>query len=1204
MSDEVKISDAQQRVMQKMQALIKNDKQLASLIPLASVSQSISTPGLSLAETMDKAFEGYAGREAVGYRDYDIVKSSEGYNTRSYKPKFKAVSYAQLQKSIHAVAQVWKSHPTYFVKPDERVCIFGFTSVEFTVLDFATAYVHAITVPMQTGTSNIDFDEVFDSIQPVTVAVTVSDLVSITQRVTGKAFVRSLIVFEYDERDDNDRKALLAAKDILEQDGASIALTSLQDLESLASASDWEYLDAHAEGAERTASIVHSSGSTGKAKAAMVSEQAIQFYWTNLVENAPPAIALCLAPFSHLLGKGTLVSVLKNGGTAYFTLAPDMSTLFEDVRIARPTFLGVFPRIIELIYQHYQNEVARYVAADNTVEGFVNTVEDSVNTVEDSVRERIKREMGDSYLGDRLCFALFGGSQISLPVRNFFADCFGVELIDAYGNTEGGQVATNGIVQSPPVTEYRLRDVPELGYYTTDKPFPRGEFCFKSIQGISGYYNAPEATEKLFDDDGFICTGDIVEERDTNHIAIIDRRNDVLKLSQGEYVAVGALGPIFEGASDVISQIYIYGNSQRSYLLAIVVPNKAIVTGHLGDNPNDEAVASLIQQELQRIARDEGVKSFEVPKGFIVEWELFSEKNGLLSGLRKKVRPALARKYGDRLEALYVSLEQANREKRRELMGAQSSLTVLETLTKLLEVDLNIKVVDSGQPATFYELGGDSLGAVLFSRSIEEILGVEVEAGMILSPTGNLHKWADHIQQLLSGSMDRPTFASIHGKDASNIHSDELQLPHFFDGAVFDKLAFDADSDSAASLPTAATPSRTVFLTGANGFLGRFVCLAWLEKLAAINGTVICLIRATDNASARSRLDKVFSGLDLDLESRYNKLAADHLEVVAGEVGEERMGLGKDDYRRLAQRVDRVVHVAALVNHRFSYADLFGSNVLGTAEIIRFSLTASKKSIDFISSIAVYPLLDTREVSNEDSPLSDTIILSDEYASGYGASKWAGEHLLQQAHRQYGLAVNVFRGDMMLPHQLYKGQANTADMFIRLIYSIIHTGLAPYSFFPLSDDGTKVSAHYDGLPVDIVAQCVVGADNSQTEYRTYNIENYHRNDGISLDSFVDWVEAAGYPVSRNMDYQAWFKAFKQAHGQLAENQQQHSVLEIIDAFSTPQSTEMGPMECDRFRQLVDGLLSGSELPHLSQSYIKKCLQDMSVLNLIAPVTDK
>ena len=784
---------------------------------------------------------------------------------------------------------------------------------------------------------------------------------------------------------------------------------------------------------------------------------------------------------------------------------------------------------------------------------------------------------------------------MSPPVRAFFVDCFDVQLIDAYGNTEGGQVATNGIVQSPPVTEYRLRDVPELGYYTTDKPFPRGEFCFKSIQSISGYHEAPEATEKLFDEDGFICTGDIVEEHEANHIVIIDRRNDVLKLSQGEYVPVGALGSVFEGASDVISQIYIYGNSQRSYLLAVVVPNKTIVTAYLGNNPSDEAVDRLIQQEFQRVAREEGIKSFEVPKNFVIEWELFSESNGLLSGLRKKIRPALARKYTDSLEALYDSLEQVNRQKRKDLIGSQSSLSLLETLTKLLEVDLNIRVVDGGQLSTFYELGGDSLGAMLFSGSIEEILGVELQADMILSPTGNLKKWAEYIERVLSGSMDRPTFASIHGKGAINISSCELKLSNFFGLDVL---------DSAASLPSADTPSRTVLLTGANGFLGRFVCLAWLEKLVSVGGTLICVIRATDNASARARLDAVFTGLDPKLASRYNKLACDHLDVVAGDVGEARMGIGEADYQRLSLQVDRVVHVAARVNHRFSYADLFGANVLGTAETIRFALLARKKSIDFISSIAVYALLDTSEVRNEDSPLCDNITLSGDYAAGYGASKWAGEQLLQQAHRQYGLEVNVFRGDMMLPHQLYKGQANAADMFIRLIYSIIHTGLAPYSFFALNDDGTKVRGHYDGLPVDVVATCVVGVDHSQTQYRTYNIENYHRNDGISLDTFVDWIEEAGHPVSRITDYQEWFKSFKQAHGQLLEDQQKHSALEIIDAFAIPQFADAGAMGCDNFQHLVDGLLSSSELPHLTQNYIEKCLKDMSLLSLIAPVTHR
>jgi fatty acid CoA ligase FadD9 len=252
--------------------------------------------------------------------------------------------------------------------------------------------------------------------------------------------------------------------------------------------------------------------------------------------------------------------------------------------------------------------------------------------------------LASGYLGDRLCFALFGGSQISPIVKDFFVDCFGVQLIDAYGNTEGGQVAVNGIIQRPPVIEYRLRSVPELGYYTTDKPYPRGELCFRSIQSIAGYLNEPELTSRLFDENGLICTGDIVEEYEPDHIAIIDRCNDVLKLSQGEYVAIGALGSIFEAGSEVVDQIFIYGNSQQSYLLAVVVPNRAITLDRLGDNPSDDALNSLLRDELQRVAQQEGIRSFEVPKDFIVELEPFSDSNGLLSGLRKKMRPAFVKK--------------------------------------------------------------------------------------------------------------------------------------------------------------------------------------------------------------------------------------------------------------------------------------------------------------------------------------------------------------------------------------------------------------------------------------------------------------------------------------------------------------------------------------------------------------------------------
>src|SRR3546814_10154358 len=88
---------------------------------------------------------------------------------------------------------------------------------------------------------------------------------------------------------------------------------------------------------------------------------------------------------------------------------------------------------------------------------------------------------------------------------------------------------SNGRVLRPPVIDYKLIDVPELGYFTTDKPYPRGELWVKTEMAIPGYFKQPEATAALYDEEGFIRTGDIMEERARDALVYLDRSNDVLK---------------------------------------------------------------------------------------------------------------------------------------------------------------------------------------------------------------------------------------------------------------------------------------------------------------------------------------------------------------------------------------------------------------------------------------------------------------------------------------------------------------------------------------------------------------------------------------------------------------------------------------------------------------------------------------------------
>ena len=101
------------------------------------------------------------------------------------------------------------------------------------------------------------------------------------------------------------------------------------------------------------------------------------------------------------------------------------------------------------------------------------------------------------------------------------------------------------------------------------------------------------------------------------------------------------------------------------------------------------------------------------------------------------------------------------------------------------------------------------------------------------------------------------------------------------------------------------------------------------------------------------RLDATFDSGDPELLRHYRELAADHLEVIAGDKGDADLGLDQQTWQRLADTVDLIVDPAALVNHVLPYSELFGPNVVGTAELIRIALTTKIKPYIYVSTIGV-----------------------------------------------------------------------------------------------------------------------------------------------------------------------------------------------------------------------------------------------------------
>jgi fatty acid CoA ligase FadD9 len=466
--------------------------------------------------------------------------------------------------------------------------------------------------------------------------------------------------------------------------------------------------------------------------------------------------------------------------------------------------------------------------------------------------------------------------------------------------------------------------------------------------------------------------------------------------------------------------------------------------------------------------------------------------------------------------------------------------------------------------------------------------------GVIVSPASDLQSIAAFIETERTPGSKRPTFAAAHGRDAAEVHARDLTLDKFIDITT---LA------AAPTLPPPSAEVRTVLLTGATGFLGRYLALDWLERMNLVDGTVICLVRARDDAGARERLDNTFDSGDPELLRHYRELAADHLEVIAGDKGEANLGLDQQTWQHLADTVDLIVDPAALVNHVLPYSELFGPNAVGTAALIRIALTTKQKPFTYVSTIGVGDQIQP-SMFTEDADvrvISPTRAIDDSYANGYGNSKWAGEVLLREANDLCGLPVAVFRCDMILADSTYAGQLNVPDMFTRLMLSLVATGIAPDSFYELDGDGNRQRAHYDGLPVGFIADAISTLGAQVVDgYQTYHVMNPY-DDRIGLDEYVDWLIDAGYPIQRIPGYDTWLQRFDTALRALPDKQRQASLLPLLHNYQRPEKPIRGSMApTDRFRAAVQDAKIGpdKDIPHVTAPVIVKYIADLQLLGLL------
>lgn len=274
-------------------------------------------------------------------------------------------------------------------------------------------------------------------------------------------------------------------------------------------------------------------------------------------------------------------------------------------------------------------------------------------------------------LGGRMRLIVSGGAALSKETHEFVRRCFNIPFLQGYGLTEtcGASVLLPPdhpgylIAGAPlPCVELKLRDVPDMGYLATNLPYPRGEVCIRGPTVAQGYYKLREQTLEAFGEDGWFATGDVGEFRDDGTLAIIDRKKNLVKLAHGEYIALEKMENRYKD-SVLVENVCVYGDSNREYPVALVVPNRVALQKWADEKkiPHDSIEHLIQSKEAQKhlleaivaAARKAHLKEIEIVKSVALVTDEWTPDNNLLTAAMKLQRAKIYAKYKDLIEQLY-----------------------------------------------------------------------------------------------------------------------------------------------------------------------------------------------------------------------------------------------------------------------------------------------------------------------------------------------------------------------------------------------------------------------------------------------------------------------------------------------------------------------------------------------------------------------